>query len=95
MAMLLAFQVQWTPLLKKRFLHLGPEPFDKKFNLNYVFNFFRKKEKNVKNFLLDQKFVSGIGNIYASEILFSSRIDPIKKVYLLTNQELKNILFQL
>ena len=35
-------------LLKKRFDHLGPEPFNSKFNLNYVFSFFKKKEKNIK-----------------------------------------------
>ena len=32
-------------LLKKRFSHLGPEPFDINFNVNYIFNFFKKKEK--------------------------------------------------
>ena len=47
--------------LVKRFSHLGPEPFDKNFNLNYVFDFFKDKSKDIKNFLLDQKFVSGIG----------------------------------
>ena len=66
-------------LLNKRFSHLGPEPFQSKFDLKYVYSFLKKKEKNIKNFLLDQKFVSGIGNIYANEILFSSRINPNKK----------------
>ena len=62
--------------IKKRFSNLGPEPFQSKFNLKYVFSFFKKKKKNIKNFLLDQNFVSGIGNIYASEILFLSKINP-------------------
>ena len=48
----------------------GPEPFDKKFNIGYLKNQLKGKSKNIKNYLLDQKFVSGIGNIYASEILF-------------------------
>ena len=73
--------------LKKRFNHLGPEPFDPDFNLVYVYNFFRDKNRNIKNFLLDQKFVSGIGNIYASEILFLSKINPHKKVSLLSKKE--------
>ena len=51
--------------LNNRFLHLGPEPFDSKFTQKYIFFFLRKKEKCIKNFLLDQSFVSGIGNIYA------------------------------
>ena len=64
--------------LKNRFSHLGPEPFQSKFNLEYVFSFFKGKEKNIKNYLLDQNFVSGIGNIYANEILFLSKINPKK-----------------
>ena len=78
--------------LKKKFNHFGPEPFSKSFNLNYVVNYFKKKEKNIKNFLLDQKFVSGIGNIYASEILFYSKINPFKKAKNLTKDECKKIL---
>ena len=79
-------------LLVKRFSHLGPEPFDKKFNENYVIHFFKKKEKKIKNFLLDQNFVSGIGNIYASEILFLSKINPTKKVRLLKKEDCKKII---
>ena len=78
--------------LKKRFKYLGPEPFDSDFNLVYVHNFFKGKNKNIKSFLLDQKFVSGIGNIYASEILFLSKINPLKKVSLLTKKECKIII---
>jgi len=78
--------------LNKRFYHLGPEPFDKSFNLTYVYNFFKGKNKDIKNFLLDQKFVSGIGNIYASEILFLSKINPFKKVKLLSKKECQKII---
>ena len=56
--------------IKKKFSKLGPEPFQKDFNLEYIFSYFKGKKKNIKNFLLDQNFVSGIGNIYACEILF-------------------------
>ena len=65
--------------LKKKFNHFGPEPFSTSFSMNYICNYFKKKEKNIKNFLLDQKFVSGIGNIYASEILFISKINLLKR----------------
>ena len=81
-----------TKSLKKRFAHLGPEPFHSEFNLEYVLSFFKKKEKNIKNFLLDQKFVSGIGNIYASEILFLCKINPNKKVCSLKEKDCKNII---
>jgi len=79
-------------LLEKRFAHLGPEPFHSKFNLDYVYSFFKRKKKNIKNFLLDQSFVSGIGNIYASEILFLSKIKPKKKVSLLKKKDCKKII---
>ena len=82
-----------SKILKKRFAKLGPEPFQPKFNLRYMFSFFRGKKKNIKNFLLDQNFVSGIGNIYASEILFLSKIDPKKSVSLLNKYECKKIIF--
>ena len=78
--------------LKKRFNHLGPEPFNQRFNLTYIHNYFKGKNKDIKNFLLDQKFVSGIGNIYASEILFLSKINPFKKARFLTKQECKKII---
>ena len=78
--------------LVKRFSHLGPEPFDKNFNLNYVCNFFKDKNKDIKSFLLDQKFVSGIGNIYASEILFRSKISPFKLGKDLSGKEFHTIL---
>jgi len=79
--------------LKKKFKTFGPEPFDIKFNLNYVKKFFKNKNKNIKNFLLDQNFVSGIGNIYASEILFLSKINPNKKASSLNNSECTKIIF--
>jgi formamidopyrimidine-DNA glycosylase len=79
-------------LLKKRFIHLGPEPFQPEFCIKYIFSFFKGKEKNIKSFLLDQSFVSGIGNIYASEILFMSKIKPNKKARLLSKKDCKKIM---
>ena len=78
-------------LLKKRFNCLGPEPFDKKFDQEYIYLFFKKKLKNIKDFLLDQQFVSGIGNIYANEILFFSKINPAKKAKLLDKKDCKKL----
>ena len=77
--------------LKKRFLSLGPEPFDRKFNKKYIYSSLRNKEKNIKNFLLDQNFVSGIGNIYANEILFLSKIRPTQKGATLNEKDCKKI----
>ncbi len=79
-------------LLEERFSHLGPEPFDNRFNKEYVFTFFKGKEKNIKNYLIDQNFVSGIGNIYASEILYLSRINPHKKVNKIKKKDCEKII---
>ena len=78
--------------LVKRFKTMGPEPFSDKFNLIYVINYLKKKNKDIKSFLLDQRFVSGIGNIYASEILFASKINPFKKAKRLSKNECLKII---
>ena len=81
-----------TNNLKKRFSHLGPEPFDKRFNLKYFQNFIKTKKKKIKDLLIDQQFVSGIGNIYANEILFLSKVNPNKKIKLLDKNECDKII---
>jgi len=73
------------------FKNIGPEPLNNKFNINYISNYFKNKKKNIKSFLLDQKFVSGIGNIYASEILFYCKINPFKEAKYLTKLDIKKI----
>ena len=78
--------------LDKKFQNYGPEPFDKKFNLKYVTKYFENKNKCIKNFLIDQGFVSGIGNIYASEILYLSRIHPLKAAKKLNKSQCKELI---
>ena len=79
--------------LFQQFKHLGPEPFSVFFNLKYIYNYFNNKKKNIKSFLLDQRFVSGIGNIYASEILFLCKINPFKKAIKLSKNDCKKIIY--
>ena len=74
--------------LKEYFERFGPEATSSKFNFKYIKHRFLNKKKNVKNYLLDQNFVSGIGNIYANEILFHSKINPFKSAKKLTNKEI-------
>ena len=79
-------------ILAKRFQNYGPEPFDKRFNSKYIFEYFKGKNKSIKNFLIDQKFVSGIGNIYASEILYLSKIHPFTPAKKLNEFQCKEII---
>ena len=74
------------------FTRIGPEALNKSFNLIYLKNKIKNRNKNIKNFLLDQKIVSGIGNIYANEILFKSQISPMKSVKNLTSTDLNRII---
>ncbi len=71
---------------------LGPEPLEKFFNFKYFKKYIQGRNRNIKDLLMDQKFVSGLGNIYVNEILFLSRIKPGKKVNTLKDLDLRNIL---
>ena len=74
--------------LKNFFKKLGPEAISSNFNLKYIKCKLVNKKKNIKNFLLDQNFVSGIGNIYANEILFYCKINPLKIARNITYNEI-------
>ena len=73
------------------FERIGPEPLEKNFNSNYLKRIIEKKKKNIKNLILDQKIISGIGNIYANEILFYAKINPLKKSKKINNNEINKI----
>lgn len=70
-----------------RFLHLGPEPLEDSFNTEYFFKTTRKKTAPIKNFIMDQKVVVGVGNIYASEALFRACISPTKSAHKITKKQ--------
>ena len=62
---------------KHKFLSfLGPEPLSNSFNADNLAKKLLNKEKAIKNALLDQNIISGLGNIYVCEALFRARINP-------------------
>lgn len=71
----------------EHFHDLGPEPFAKEFNVDYVYHFLQKKKIPIKAVLLDQHFVAGIGNIYADEILAHLAIRPKVSAYRLSKKK--------
>ena len=81
-------------LLTKPIINLGPDPFSYKFNLKYIKNFIYKKKINIKNLLMNQTFVGGIGNIYANEILYYCKLRPTKTVNQLSKKNILNIILQ-
>ncbi len=73
-------------------VELGVEPWDDNLTCQYLLDKYRKKKLPIKSVLLDQGIIVGIGNIYADEILFLSKINPLKKCNLITKEEANNII---
>ncbi len=71
--------------------NLGPEPLNGKFNFTYFNKYRIGRKRTIKDILMDQKFVSGLGNIYVNEILFFSGVKPTRKIQSLINSEIKKI----
>jgi formamidopyrimidine-DNA glycosylase len=60
----------------KELKNLAPEPFSEDFSPKYFRDILKTSKKSLKEFLLDQTKVLGLGNIYASEALFLARVNP-------------------
>ena len=71
---------------------LGYEPWDKNLTIAYLKEKYKNKNIPIKTLLLDQSIIVGIGNIYADEILFLSKINPHTKGKNLTEKNLKDII---
>ncbi|MCK4525028.1 MAG: bifunctional DNA-formamidopyrimidine glycosylase/DNA-(apurinic or apyrimidinic site) lyase [Candidatus Andersenbacteria bacterium] len=69
----------------------GVEPLEKDFSLKIFRDLIKNKNGNAKAFLLNQKYIAGIGNIYADEILFEAKILPSRKINSLDLKEIKKI----
>lgn len=77
----------------KRFQSVGVEPLDEAFDEEMIYLQLKKLSAPVKNALMNQKFVVGIGNIYASEILFKAKISPLKKCSSVSKTDYEKIWF--
>ncbi len=65
-----------NPLFSNFLSRIGPEPFSEHVNGRYLYNKARGKKVPVKAFIMDQRIMAGVGNIYANEALFLSGIRP-------------------
>ncbi len=68
--------------------NLGPEPLSKSFDRKHLRAIFSKRKAPVKNLLMNQQLIAGLGNIYACEALFHSGIHPERPAYSLTDAEI-------
>ena len=64
----------------------------KSLKIKYLKEKYKTKRLPIKTVLLDQEIMTGLGNIYADEVLFKSRINPFKKAMLLNDSELSNVI---
>lgn len=80
-------ELDTTEAIKKQ----GLEPGDKNLTATYLLDKFKNKTIPIKSLLLDQTIISGLGNIYANEVLFASKINPLKPGNELTKEEADRI----
>lgn len=71
--------------------NLGPDPLASDFSYTYFKKIVSSKKGALKNILMNQQIMSGIGNIYSDEILFQAKIHPKAKIEDISDEGLKNI----
>jgi len=77
--------------LKKELSSLGPEPLDKSFTFEKFQECLKRKRSKIKQILMDQKVIVGIGNIYSDEILWEAKIRPLKQVSKLSKSDFNRV----
>ena len=70
---------------------LGLEPFDPGFDGHYLFSVVRSSRRRIRDLLIDQRVVAGLGNIYANEILFRAGVRPTTRALKLTRARVDRI----
>ena len=71
----------------KGLVEMGPEPLSAEFTAEYLYRTASQRKVAIKSFLLNQKYIGGIGNIYADEALFLAGIHPLRPANSLTQTE--------
>jgi formamidopyrimidine-DNA glycosylase len=75
---------------------LGLDPLDDCFKEEILVQILNKKKKSkIKSFLMNQKFIAGLGNIYVNEVLYRANIHPLRKIYSLHKEEIVNLYQQI
>jgi formamidopyrimidine-DNA glycosylase len=88
----------WVKLIRNKKLNeieelkkLGPEPLLKSFTPETLKSQLSKTSRSIKQAIMDPKIIAGIGNIYADETLFLSKIHPLTPANKLTFQKIKKL----
>ncbi|NMB47498.1 DNA-formamidopyrimidine glycosylase, partial [Patescibacteria group bacterium] len=75
----------------KKIKKLGPEPLEKEFTFEKFKNIVKSTSTNIKMLLMNQEKIAGIGNLYASEILFLARVNPLRRTEDLKEKEVREV----
>jgi formamidopyrimidine-DNA glycosylase len=75
----------------KELRYLAPEPFSNEFTPDYLHHALSRSRRTLKETLLDQKRVLGLGNIYAAEVLFLARVNPFIKASELSGRRITRL----
>jgi formamidopyrimidine-DNA glycosylase len=71
--------------------HVGLDPFDERLTGAFLFGFTRVSERRIRDLLLDQQIIAGLGNIYANEILALAGVKPTTRAHRLTRKQTQAI----
>ena len=71
--------------------HLGPEPLDKEFSADNFVSLMSNRKGALKPLLLNQSFIAGLGNIYVDEILWASKLHPLRNANTLSDKQMRDI----
>jgi formamidopyrimidine-DNA glycosylase len=80
------------PLQHRLLSQLGPEPLSQDFNADYFYAACKNKSAAIKSVIMDSRIVTGVGNIYACEALFSAGIKPTRKAGGISNKRLATLI---
>ena len=70
---------------------IGPEPLGEDFSIEWLTRELKRRSSPIKPLLMNQQFIAGIGNIYASEILYSAKVNPKKMARRLTRKQIEAV----
>jgi len=82
------FYTEEELLKSSHLIHLGVEPLSKSLNFCYFKERIKGFKKSIKNTLMDQSFICGLGNIYVNEALFISKISPGRMSFKIKDNEI-------
>lgn len=83
--------IVWQKDSTKYFAKLGLEPLSDEFSADYLWQICQTRTRPIKSIIMDQAVVVGVGNIYATESLFLSRIHPATSANLLNYEQIKTL----